>query len=179
MGMAAILVMWPGLFEPTFVPASYGVSIWNLSLIGPVVSEKMFENVGGRTTDGRRSDWYTISSPMSFQLRWANKEDQVALNCSPEFYCFLYIGVHLKLATEPGDMIFDIKLSHNNHFCQMILNSDQQFQRRLFKFLSPNEPWTLAAINIARSEQSSHTPGGSHHRLLNTFREKTKLLKIS
>ena len=43
----------------------------------------MFENVDGRTdgrtdgqtddgrTDGRRSDWYTISSPMSLRLRWA------------------------------------------------------------------------------------------------------------
>ena len=70
MGVAAILVMWPGPFEQTFVPAS----IWNLSSIGPVVSgEKMFENVGGRTTDGRQSDWYTISSPMSLRLRWANK----------------------------------------------------------------------------------------------------------
>ena len=53
MGMAAILVMWPGPFEQTFVPAS----IWNLSLIGPVVSEeKMFENVDGRT-DGRTPEW--------------------------------------------------------------------------------------------------------------------------
>ena len=42
----------------------------NLSLIGLVVSEEMmFENVDGRTTDGRRSDWYTISSPMSLRLR--------------------------------------------------------------------------------------------------------------
>ena len=76
MGVAAILVMWPWPFEQTFVPASQGVSIWNLSLIGPVVSEKMFENVDGRTTDGRwtdgrRSHWYTISSPMSLRLRWA------------------------------------------------------------------------------------------------------------
>ena len=46
MSFAAILVMWPGPFEQTFVSASYGVYIWNLSLIGPVVSEvKMFENV--------------------------------------------------------------------------------------------------------------------------------------
>ena len=78
MGVAAILVMWPGPFEQTFVPASLGVSIWNLSSIGPVVSEeKMFENVDGRTddgrTDGRRSHWYTISSPMSLRLRWAKK----------------------------------------------------------------------------------------------------------
>ena len=55
MGMAAILVMWPGPFEQTFVPPSLGVSIWNLSSIDPVVSEeKMFENVDGRT-DGRRT----------------------------------------------------------------------------------------------------------------------------
>ena len=45
MGMAAILVMWPGPFEETFVPPSQGGSIWNLASIGPVVSEeKMFEN---------------------------------------------------------------------------------------------------------------------------------------
>ena len=37
-----------------------------MSSVGPVVSEKMFENVDGRRTDeGRRSHWYTISSPMS------------------------------------------------------------------------------------------------------------------
>ena len=45
MGMAAILVMWPGPFEQTFVPPSQGGSIWILASIGPVVSEKMFENV--------------------------------------------------------------------------------------------------------------------------------------
>ena len=28
----------------------------------------MFEIVDGRTTDGRRSDWYTISSPMMLWL---------------------------------------------------------------------------------------------------------------
>ena len=33
MGEAAILFMWPGPFKQTFVPASYGDSIWNLSLI--------------------------------------------------------------------------------------------------------------------------------------------------
>ena len=56
MGMAAILVMWPETFEQTFIPTSSGVSIWNLSSIGPVVlEEKMFENVD-RRTDGRRTD---------------------------------------------------------------------------------------------------------------------------
>ena len=43
MSMAASLVMWPGPFEQIFVPLSYGGSIWNLGLIGPVDSEeKMF-----------------------------------------------------------------------------------------------------------------------------------------
>ena len=46
MGMAAILVTWPGPFEQIFVPPSQEGSIWNLATIGPVVSEeKMFENV--------------------------------------------------------------------------------------------------------------------------------------
>ena len=46
MGIAAIFVMWPGPFEQTFFPPSYGDSIWNLASIGSVVSEeKMFENV--------------------------------------------------------------------------------------------------------------------------------------
>ena len=46
MGIAAILVMWPGPFEYTFVSLSQGGSIWNLASIGSVVSEeKMFENV--------------------------------------------------------------------------------------------------------------------------------------
>ena len=64
MGVGAILVMWP----------SEGVSIWYLSLIGPVVSEeKVFENVD-RRMDGGRSHRYTLSSPIDLQLRWATKQ---------------------------------------------------------------------------------------------------------
>ena len=74
MGMAAILVMWPGPFEQTFVPPSHGDPIWNLASIGPVVFEKMFKECG-RQTDGqpygRRRPTYPISSPMSLRLRWA------------------------------------------------------------------------------------------------------------
>ena len=71
MGVAVILVMWP--FEQHFVPAYYAVSIWNLILIGTVVSEeKMW-------ADGHQSDWYTISSPMSLRLTWANKDDSYFL----------------------------------------------------------------------------------------------------
>ena len=45
-GQTAILVMWPGPFEQTFVPPSHGGSIWNLASNGQAVSkEKKFENV--------------------------------------------------------------------------------------------------------------------------------------
>ena len=54
MSMAAILVMWPGPVEQTFVHPSHGGSIWNLALIGPAVLEKkIFENDGRRPTDDR------------------------------------------------------------------------------------------------------------------------------
>ena len=45
MGIVAILVMWPGLFEQIFVPSSQGGSTWNLASIGLVViEEKKFKN---------------------------------------------------------------------------------------------------------------------------------------
>ena len=53
MDMAAILVMWPGSFEQTFVPPSYGGSTWNLTLIGQAVSEEKMFKEGGRRTDGQ------------------------------------------------------------------------------------------------------------------------------
>ena len=56
MGVAAMLVMWPGPFEQFFLPPSSGGHIWNLGTIGPAVSEeKLFEIVDGRT-DGRTTD---------------------------------------------------------------------------------------------------------------------------
>ena len=59
MHMAAILVMWPGLFEQTFVPPSHGGFIWNLPLIGQAVSEdKMFKECGRQTDDGRTTEAY-------------------------------------------------------------------------------------------------------------------------
>ena len=48
MGMEAISVMWTGPFEQTIIPPSHS-SIWNLTLIGPLVSEeKMFKECGRR-----------------------------------------------------------------------------------------------------------------------------------
>ena len=66
MDMAAILVMWPGPFEQTFVPPSHRSSIWNLTLIGPVVSEeKMFKECGRRTMT-------TTEAYLSYKLtKWA------------------------------------------------------------------------------------------------------------
>ena len=56
MGMATILVMWPGPNIQTVFPPLPGDCIWNLIEIGPVVSEKKsFENVGdGRQTNDRQ-----------------------------------------------------------------------------------------------------------------------------
>ena len=46
MGIVAILVMWPGPFENTFVPLFQGGSTWNLASIGLVViEEKKFKNI--------------------------------------------------------------------------------------------------------------------------------------
>ena len=79
MGMAAILVMWPGPFEKPFVPPFHGGFIWNLTLTGQAVSEEnMFKKCGWQTKDwqrqtddGRQRPTYRISSPVSLRLRWA------------------------------------------------------------------------------------------------------------
>ena len=64
MGMVAILVMLPGLFEQNFVPPSHGGSIWNLTLIGLAVSEdKMFKECGRRT-----DRWHTTEAYLSKKL---------------------------------------------------------------------------------------------------------------
>ena len=67
MGMAAIFVMWTKYFDKFWLTyhkdeiwvqlGQRFVAIWNLSLICPVVSEEMFENVDGRTTDGHTPVW--------------------------------------------------------------------------------------------------------------------------
>ena len=63
-GMAAISVMWPVPAEQTFVPPSNGGFVWNLTLIGPVVSEdKMFENV-----DYIRTYIQTTKAYLSYKL---------------------------------------------------------------------------------------------------------------
>ena len=47
-GMAAMLIMWPGLFEQLYFPKALVVYIWNLVTISLAVSEeKLFESVDG------------------------------------------------------------------------------------------------------------------------------------
>ena len=58
MGMAAILVVWPGLFEQTFVPPSHGDSLWNLASICPVVSEENMFKACGWQTDRQTKEAY-------------------------------------------------------------------------------------------------------------------------
>ena len=63
MGIVAILVMWPGPFEQTFISPSHGGFIWNLTLIGQAVSEeKMFKECG------RRRRWTDNGACLYFKL---------------------------------------------------------------------------------------------------------------
>ena len=68
MGMAALLVMLPGPFEQTFVPLSHGDSIWNLALIGTVVSEEVFKECGRQTTDRQRTTEAYLSYKLTNEL---------------------------------------------------------------------------------------------------------------
>ena len=62
-----------------------GGSIWNLTLIGPVVSEeKLFENVDIHTYGWQRP---TISSPLRLWLMWANNE---LTNDYLNYFCMLW-----------------------------------------------------------------------------------------
>ena len=72
MGMAAILVMWPGPFEQFTVPPIPGGYIWNLVIIGPAVSEeKSFEIVDRRRRWTDNGAFPSYKLPWSFRLRWA------------------------------------------------------------------------------------------------------------
>ena len=70
MGMAAILVMWPGSFEQTFVPPSIGGSIWKLTDWPRDFWGENVWRVWTTTTDGRRRPAYPLL-PMSLGLRCA------------------------------------------------------------------------------------------------------------
>ena len=53
---------------------------------------------GRRTDDGRRSHWYTISSPMSLRLRWAKNLIKSSFHDSPMLYPCKF-GSHLLAST--------------------------------------------------------------------------------
>ena len=74
MGVTAIFVMWPRCSTQTLVPSTHWGSIWNLALIGPVISEEKQFQVWTTDDDGRTDDdrqmtepAYTISSAMSLK----------------------------------------------------------------------------------------------------------------
>ena len=91
MGIAAILVMWPGPFEQNFVPPSHGSSIWNLTLIGPVVSEKQMFKVCGRWTTMTMSDNVQHSSGKQGYAKFLNStvDPRVGTNCLQWLILFL------------------------------------------------------------------------------------------
>ena len=91
--MVAILVMWPRPFEQTFVSPSHRSSIWNLTLIGPMVpEEKMLKECGQRrtTTEAymylsyKLTIWAEIWAFGSGELiRWIFLFNQVIYSSSP------------------------------------------------------------------------------------------------
>ena len=80
--MVAILVMLPGSFEQAFIPPSQGGSTWNLSLIGPMVSEeKMFENVDVRRMDrtkAKKMIFTSLQVPIIWAATWQNQQNDCA-----------------------------------------------------------------------------------------------------
>ena len=81
MVMAAILAMWPGPFEQTFVATVHGNLTWKLTSISSVISENMFENVDRQTMTMAPS--HTISSPVSQRPRWA-KNKRICIICTKQ-----------------------------------------------------------------------------------------------
>ena len=72
MGVAALLVVWPGPFWTNFcshVPRSLHMKLEFNWPSGFRVVWKCW------WTDGRQSDWYTICSPMCLWLRWAKNQE--------------------------------------------------------------------------------------------------------
>ena len=62
MGMSAILVMWPGPFEHTFVRPYQGGSIWNSASTGlAVIEEKKFANIKLNLSVLDQGQWMTLN----------------------------------------------------------------------------------------------------------------------
>ena len=90
-----------------FVPPAYRCYMWNLVRIGFMASEpqrwchlKMWTD-----DDGRRMPAYTISSPMSRRLRWANNNN-----------IFIFRGLHIKYRYLSNMVLLNIKSQANFRF---------------------------------------------------------------
>ena len=124
MGVVAILVMWPGPFEQTLFPRpkESPYEIW-------VKLAQWFQRclkmlMGGRRMDGRRSDWYTISLPMSLRHRWAKLELWENLTIAP-LQCFAYSKRTEFLRILSGNVILTSIDGHNSltNFQKMTANN--------------------------------------------------------
>ena len=89
MGMADILVVWPGPFEQTFVPPSHGDPIWNLASIGALVSEKKMFEERVWTTDRQQ----TTEAYLSYKLNNNEPSAHVSLKHGTHFNKTLHTRV--------------------------------------------------------------------------------------
>ena len=128
-GVAAILVIWPGPVEQTFIPPSHGGAIWNLILIGLVVSERKIFKECGRRMDNGVCPYYklTYEPKGSIELKrkralgqdlfcvicnWAvwNFDDKIQISCAvclckmenlAVTFCYLWLTEKLWLLPPP------------------------------------------------------------------------------
>ena len=140
MGVAAMLVMWPRLFEQLFFPKGSGGYIWNLVAIGPVVSEeKLFEIVDGRrttddgrrTTDDGRMDGRTTDDgaclyyklPRSLRLRWAKNISNILKTPPYLQHCRIDVSSQSKMKSNNHSawfqtcQLYEIITSTNFFYC--------------------------------------------------------------
>ena len=96
-----------------------------------------------RTTDGRRSHWYTISSPMSLRLRWAKNQIFDSFN---SLYISLINTIQLFKMSQNGNLfgflelgIFLLKLGKMYFFA--IGNTTQYWSSKQAKNVLKPLPW--------------------------------------
>ena len=138
MGMAAILVIWPGPFEQTFVPPSHGGFIWNLTLRRTCLKS---------VDDVRR----TTKAYLSYKLtKWAKNE-----KCSVIYrHILLQTDVRVSharvdISKHQGNISMQ-KLPH--HSCTYIVKSRNGFCLGWFLFYGPSthfRSFRARSVNLA------------------------------
>ena len=111
-GMAAILVIWPGPFERIFIPPSHWCAIWYRALTGPAVSEKkMFEECERRTDDGQTTEpAYTIYK-LTHEPKGSGELKSRWVRWFGNFHCTkIKIQVKLKLMVKPYHIACSLQL---------------------------------------------------------------------